>query len=63
MILTADQVSPGPHWVRLTPASDWMLLIIEQPEALPYGLARAEFVPIPKPPIHGGRTDHPEVIA
>lgn len=57
MILTADQVRPGPCWVRLTPASDWMLLIIEQPEALPYGLARAEFVPIPKPPSQNNKTN------
>lgn len=40
MILGADQIKPGPHWVRLTPISNWLLLIIEQPEALPYRLAR-----------------------
>lgn len=49
MILGAEQIKPGPHWVRLTPASDWIFLIIEQPEALTYGLARAEFVAIQKP--------------
>ncbi|GAB2885217.1 hypothetical protein GCM10027202_12260 [Microvirgula curvata] len=49
MTLTANQVKPGPHWVRLTPTADWMLLVIEQPGALLYGLGQAEFVPIRVP--------------
>ena len=46
MILTADKVRPGPHWVRLSPASEWVLMVIENPSALLYGLAGADFYPI-----------------
>jgi len=49
MILTADQVRPGPHWVRLSPASGWVLMVIENPSALLYGLAGADFYPIAMP--------------
>ena len=49
MILTADQVRPGPHWVRLSPASGWVLMVIENPSALLYGLAGADFCPIAMP--------------
>ena len=49
MILTADQVRPGPHWVRLNPESGWVLMVIENPSALLYGLAGADFYPIAMP--------------
>ncbi len=49
MILTADQVRPGPYWVRLSPASEWVLMVIENPSALLYGLAGADFCPIAMP--------------
>ncbi|WP_315383268.1 hypothetical protein [Microvirgula aerodenitrificans] len=45
MILTADQVRPGPHWVP----SGWVLMVIENPSALLYGLAGADFYPIAMP--------------
>ncbi len=49
MILTADQVRPGPHWVRLSPASGWVLMVIENPSALLYGLAGVDFYSISMP--------------
>ena len=49
MIIASDQVQPGPHWVRLNPASEWVLMVIENPSALLYGLAGADFYPIAMP--------------
>lgn len=49
MILTAGKVRPGPYWVRLSPVSGWVLMVIENPSALLYGLAGADFYPIAMP--------------
>lgn len=49
MIIASDQVKPGPHWVRLSPVSGWVLMVIENPSALLYGLAGADFCPIAMP--------------
>lgn len=47
--LTASEVKPGPHWVRVRPDAEWFWLDIQQPDGLSYGLAEAEFVPVSRP--------------
>ncbi|MBI3146321.1 MAG: hypothetical protein HYZ18_13925 [Pseudogulbenkiania sp.] len=49
MNLTASEVKPGPHWVRVNSESNWFLLDIQQPGGLSYGLGNAEFVPVCRP--------------
>lgn len=49
MILTSEQIRPGPHWCRLSREQDWFIIQIERTDMLGYGLAGAEFVPIHRP--------------
>lgn len=49
MSLTANEVQPGPHWVRVQPDAEWFYLDVQKPDALLYGLKWAEFEPIRRP--------------
>lgn len=49
MILTANQVQPGPHWCRLSPEAVWFFIDIQTTDMLGYGLANAQFQRIHKP--------------
>ncbi|ACO74665.1 hypothetical protein LHK_01680 [Laribacter hongkongensis HLHK9] len=64
MILTTPQIKPGPHWVRLDPASDWFLLDIKQTDDLGYGLQSAEFIRIEYPPedLHAAERQRKELL-
>lgn len=64
MILTATQIQPGPHWVRLDAASDWFLLDIKRTDDLGYGLQSADFIRIERPPedLHAAERQRKELL-